>query len=62
MARCVSCGALACKECLVELDNVRRICVTCASKGVSPTYRAPTIKRIARVSEAAKEWLRAVSR
>jgi len=29
---CSICGRLACDECLVQIDNVRRICVECLAK------------------------------
>lgn len=31
---CISCGRLGCDECLIQVDNVRRICVECAEQGI----------------------------
>ncbi|MCE4618990.1 MAG: hypothetical protein F7C37_06070 [Desulfurococcales archaeon] len=41
---CISCGRLGCDDCLIQVDNVRRICIDCAkSKGIAlhtgGTYR-----------------------
>lgn len=33
---CISCGRLGCDDCLIQVDNVRRICIDCAkSKGIT---------------------------
>lgn len=62
VTKCIVCGTLACTGCLVELDNVRRICKTCASRGAPFVYRTSRIERIARISEKARKWLKSLSR
>ncbi|MEB3774068.1 MAG: hypothetical protein GSR86_03980 [Desulfurococcales archaeon] len=42
VTHCMICGRLACSDCLVQVDNVRRICVECARRmGVERARRWP---------------------
>lgn len=50
VAYCVSCGRLVCVECSVQIDNVRRICVECARKGVKPRPSPERLKGAARLT------------
>ncbi|MEB3859578.1 MAG: hypothetical protein LRS43_00040 [Desulfurococcales archaeon] len=57
LSKCIVCGALACPDCLVQIDNVRRACKRCAGAGLTPTRRPMVLERISRVSSMAKEWI-----
>ncbi len=32
ISRCMLCGKLGCNECLIQVDNVRRVCIQCIDK------------------------------
>ena len=33
ITHCISCGRLGCHKCLIQLDNVRRVCIECVRRG-----------------------------
>lgn len=44
---CVLCGRLGCDECLVQIDNVRRVCIECIRGfgGIEPVRRRLALAR-----------------
>jgi len=47
---CLSCGKMVCTECSVQLDNVRRVCIECARKGVKPKPAPKNLKGASRLT------------
>ena len=55
LTHCMACGRLACSDCLVQVDNVRRICIECVRRlGVERARRLPGKDMVIKYSRGAR--------